>query len=184
MRLFASGAGKTFRWHIFCCGTGDMKFVFLAVLCLLVSACAAAVSSKPEIYRIGELEVRLFKDRESLTQQLPPILSAVQAMSVGGAQVKVMGYFDRQNKRIYSLDDTRVLLHELKHYLDPDWKHNIGCVAPEKDAGSRAKQSLTEAARATLTASNYSPIRRCNLTHENAAGFLPGLSRSRAFQIY
>jgi len=113
-----------------------MKFVFLTVLCLLLISCAAAVSSKPEIYRIGELEVRLFKDRESLAQQLPPLLSAVQALSVGGSQVKVMGYFDRQNKRIYSLDDTRVLLHELKHYLEPGWKHHVGCVALEEHAGS------------------------------------------------
>jgi hypothetical protein len=116
-----------------------MKFVFLTVLCLLLSACAATVSSKPEIYRIGDLEVRLYKDRESLAQQLPPILNAVQAMSVGGRQVQVMGYFDRQNKRIYSLDDTRVLLHELKHFLEPDWKHHVGCVELEEHAGSPCK---------------------------------------------
>jgi hypothetical protein len=126
-----------------------MKFVFLAVLCFLLSACAATVSSKPEIYRIGELEVRLYKNHESLAQQLPPLLSAVQALSVGGTQVKVMGYFDRQNKRIYSLDDTRVLLHELKHYLEPDWKHHVGCVALEEHAGSPCRQQPhPEAARA------------------------------------
>jgi len=126
-----------------------MKLVFLTVLCLLLSACAAAVSSKPEIYRIGDLEVRLYKDQESLAQQLPPILSAVQALSVGGRQVKVMGYFDRQNKRVYSLDDTRVLLHELKHYLEPDWKHHVGCVALEENAGSPCRvESHPEAARA------------------------------------
>ncbi|MGH7766488.1 MAG: hypothetical protein ACREQP_03465 [Candidatus Binatia bacterium] len=126
-----------------------MKFVFLAVLCFLSSACAATVSSKPEIYRVGELEVRLYKNHGSLARELPPVLSAVQALSVGGAQVKVMGYFDRHNKRIYSLDDTRVLLHELKHYLEPEWKHHVGCVALEEHAGSPCRHAPhPEAARA------------------------------------
>ena len=104
-----------------------MKSAALAALCLLLNSCAAAMSSGPEIYRIGELEVRLYKSRESLAQALPPILSAVEAMSVGDKQIRVLGYFDRQQKRIYSIDDPRVLLHELKHYLEPDWRHEIGC---------------------------------------------------------
>jgi hypothetical protein len=126
-----------------------MKLAFLTALCLLLSACAAAIPTQPEVYRLGDLEVRLYKNQESLAQHLPPVLSAVQALSVGGQQVKVLGYFDRQNKRIYSLDDTRVLLHELKHYLDPDWKHYIGCVALEEHAGSPCRaEPHPEAARA------------------------------------
>ena len=127
-----------------------MKPAVLAILCLLLSSCATiGVSSKPAVYRIGEVEVRLYKDRESLAQQLPPVLSAVQALSVGGQQVKVLGYFDRQNKRIYSLDDTRVLLHELKHYMEPEWKHHVGCVAVDEQAESACTdQGHPETARA------------------------------------
>jgi hypothetical protein len=125
-----------------------MKLVFLTALCLLLNACAAAVPTQPEVYRLGDLEVKLYKNQESLTQQLPPVLSAVQALSVGGQQVKVLGYFDRQNKRIYSLDDTRVLLHELKHYLEPDWRHHVGCVALDEHVGSPCtEQPHSEAAR-------------------------------------
>ena len=132
-----------------------MKPALLALLCLLLSACAAAVSTQPEVYRLGDLEVRLYKNQESLAQQLPPVLSAVQALSVGGQQVKVLGYFDRQNKRIYSLDDTRVLLHELKHYLEPDWRHHVGCVALEEHAGSPCIERPQSEAAARAGAHGY-----------------------------
>jgi hypothetical protein len=127
-----------------------MKLAFLTALCLLLSACAAAVPTQPEVYQVGDLEVRLYKNQESLTQQLPPVLSAVQALSVGGQQVKVLGYFDRQNNRIYSLDDTRVLLHELKHFLEPDWRHHVGCVALNEypESPCREKPQSEAAARA------------------------------------
>ena len=129
-----------------------MKPALPAVLCLLLSSCAAATSSGPEIYRIGELEVRLYKNRETLAQDLPPVLSTLEALRVGGNQVQVLGYFDRQKKRIYSIDDPRVLLHELKHYLEPDWRHDIECArptTPHEQAGSPCGQrALAESARA------------------------------------
>jgi hypothetical protein len=128
-----------------------MKPVSLAALCLLLSSCAAAPSSGPEIYRIGELEVRLYKNRETLAQELPLILSTVEALSVGNKQIEVLGYFDRQKKRIYSIDDPRVLLHELKHYLEPDWRHDIGCAqltALDEHGGTSCRQPpLSESAR-------------------------------------
>ncbi len=129
-----------------------MKPVLLASLCLLLSSCAAATSSGPEVYRIGEIEVRLYKNRETLAQELPPLLSTLEALRVGGKQVQVLGYFDRQKKRIYSIDDPRVLLHELKHYLEPDWRHDIECArptTPNEQAGSPCEQRpLSESARA------------------------------------
>ena len=129
-----------------------MKPAALAALCLLLSSCAAAPSSGPEIYRIGELEVRLYRNRETLAQELPLILSTVEALSVGDKLIKVLGYFDRQKKRIYSIDDPRVLLHELKHYLEPDWRHDIGCAqltALDEQAGASCRQPpLPESGRA------------------------------------
>lgn len=130
-----------------------MKPVLLAALYLLLSSCAAATSSGPEVYRIGEIEVRLYKNRETLAQELPPLLSTLEALRVGGKQVQVLGYFDRQKKRIYSIDDPRVLLHELKHYLEPDWRHDIECArptVPDEQAGSPCEQrALAESTRAT-----------------------------------
>ncbi|HEY2988159.1 MAG TPA: hypothetical protein VGL11_10575 [Candidatus Binatia bacterium] len=132
-----------------------MKLAILTALCLALSACAAAVPGKPEIYRVGELEVRLYKNQESLAQQLPPVLSAVQALSIGGQQVKVLGYFDRQNKRIYSLDDTRVLLHELKHYLEPNWRHHVGCVALDEHPDSPCREKPQSEVAANASAHGY-----------------------------
>jgi hypothetical protein len=132
-----------------------MKLAFLTALCLLLSACAAAVPTQPEVYRLGDLEVRLYKNQESLAQHLPPVLSAVQALSVGGQQVKVLGYFDRQNKRIYSLDDTRVLLHELRHYLEPDWRHHVGCVALDEHPESPCRERPQSEAAAGASAHGY-----------------------------
>jgi hypothetical protein len=119
-----------------------MRPVLLALICLLLSSCAAAVSSEPQIYNVGELEVRLYKDQGRMAQDLPPLLSAVGGFGAG-SQVKVLGYFDRQNKRIYSIDDLRVLLHELKHYLEPGWNHDIGCAqltTLDEQAASPCKQ--------------------------------------------
>lgn len=119
-----------------------MKAAFLIAIGLLISGCALTAPSSPQVFRIGELEVRLYKDQAGLTKELPPVLAAVQALSIGGQQVQVLGYFDKQNKRIYSLDDTRVLLHELKHYFEPEWEHHVGCVAvdeaTETDCDARA----------------------------------------------
>ena len=109
-----------------------MKAVLLIAISLLISGCALTTPSSPQVFRIGELEVRLYKDQAGLAQELPPVLAAVQGLTVGGQQVQVLGYFDKQNKRIYSLDDTRVLLHELKHYFEPEWEHHVGCIAVDE----------------------------------------------------
>jgi hypothetical protein len=111
-----------------------VKAVFLIAIGLLISGCALTAPSAPQVFRIGELEVRLYKDQAGLAKELPPVLAAVQALSIGGQQVQVLGYFDKQNKRIHSLDDTRVLLHELKHYFEPEWEHRVGCVAVDETA--------------------------------------------------
>jgi hypothetical protein len=110
-----------------------VKAAFLIAIGLLIGGCALTTPS-PQVFRMGELEIRLYKDQADLTKELPPVLAAVQALSVGGQQLQVLGYFDKQNKRIYSLDDTRVLLHELKHYFEPEWEHHVGCVSVEETA--------------------------------------------------
>ena len=100
--------------------------IFGIVLCSFVaSSCAVATGGNPEIFQIGEVEIRLYQDRQKMVQDLPPVLSLLEALKIGGRQTRVLGYYDRQNKRIYSMNDARVLIHEFKHYLEPDWKHGI-----------------------------------------------------------
>jgi hypothetical protein len=105
----------------------------ISLLLFFLNACSAgmtasssALRSDPEIFRVGELEVRLYQDRERMSRDLPPSLALAGAMRIGTKQLQVLGYYDAPNKRIFSINDARVLLHEIKHYLEPHWRHEIG----------------------------------------------------------
>ena len=105
------------------CTIGLLSILLLA---LFVSACATATGGNPEIFRVGELEVRLYQDRGEMVKNLPPIFALLEASMLSGKQITVSGYFDRENKRIYAINDARTVIHEFKHYLEPDWRHGIG----------------------------------------------------------
>ena len=109
------------------------KLTFVALLLLILNACSAGMAGSPsalrsdvEIFRVGELEIRLYQDQDSMARELPASLALVDALRIGGKRLRVLGYYDNQNKRIYSINDARVLLHEIKHYLEPNWRHEIG----------------------------------------------------------
>ena len=109
------------------------KLIFVALLLLILSACSAGMAGSPsalrsdvEIFRVGELEIRLYQNQDSMARELPASLALVDALRVGGKRLRVLGYYDNQNKRIYSINNARVLLHEIKHYLEPNWRHEIG----------------------------------------------------------
>jgi hypothetical protein len=103
----------------------------LICIFLLFSACSATSErslvgrGNPEIFRVGEIEVRLYQDRETMVKDLPPFLALLEATRAGDKQIRINGYYDKQNKRIYSIDDARIVIHEFKHYLEPDWRHGI-----------------------------------------------------------
>ncbi len=78
---------------------------------------------KPEIYRVGELEILVYRDREEMVKNLPELPRLVDGLRLGSQQIKIYGYHDRDKKRIYSVDDIPTLIHEFKHYLEPDWEH-------------------------------------------------------------
>jgi len=109
------------------------KTIFVSLLLLILTSCStgmvgssSTLRADPEIFRVGELEIRLYQDREKMTRELPPSLALAGAMRIGGKQLQILGYYDEQNKRIFSVNDARVLLHEVKHYLEPHWRHEIG----------------------------------------------------------
>jgi hypothetical protein len=60
-----------------------------------------------------------------MVRSLPPIFALLAATKVGNTQIQVSGYYDKENKRIYSINDARTVLHEFKHYLEPEWKHEM-----------------------------------------------------------
>ena len=107
-----------------------MKFALVIFICFLLAACAlsnerhaANARREPEIFRVGEVEVRLYQDRESMVRDLPPFFALLEATRVNNQQIKVNGFYDVEHKRIYSIDDAKVVIHEFKHYLEPAWRH-------------------------------------------------------------
>jgi hypothetical protein len=80
---------------------------------------------------VGEVEVRLYQDRESMVRDLPPFFALLEATRVNNQQIKVNGFYDAEHKRIYSVDDAKVVIHEFKHYLEPAWRHETETVRNE-----------------------------------------------------
>ena len=125
-----------------------MRFICIALsavaqaglFSLFLGSCAAVTRDNPETYRVGDLEVRLYQDREKMVRDLPTALSLIDATRLGDTQLRILGYYDRQKRRIYSIDDARILLHELKHYLEPDWRHGIGVGRLEEIQGQVVEQ--------------------------------------------
>ncbi len=87
------------------------------------SAVLSEPSSRRDIYRVGELEVLVYKDREAMVQDLPELPKLIDGLRFGSKQIKLYGYHDRPNKRIYTVDDIQTLIHEFRHYLEPEWEH-------------------------------------------------------------
>jgi hypothetical protein len=135
------------------------EILSVGLLLLFLNGCSSgmavsssALRSDPEIFRVGDLEVRLYQDREKMSRDLPPSLAAASALRIGSRHLQVLGYYDEQNKRIFSVNDARVLLHEIKHYLEPQWRHEIG--ADYLDAFGQGVQSACIECAASTTAKN------------------------------
>jgi hypothetical protein len=106
------------------------RFLLTALLPILLEACASTMPPpllrpEVEIFRVGELEIRLYQDQEKMARELPQSLALFDALRVGNKRLRVLGYYDEPNRRIYSINDARVLLHEIKHYLEPHWRHEV-----------------------------------------------------------
>lgn len=105
------------------------RIIFIGSIVLTLASCSATSSldrkSEPEIFRVGELEVWLFADRARMIQSLPPVFTLLAATRSGNQQVQVSGYFDKERKRIYAINDARTVIHEFKHYLEPEWHHAL-----------------------------------------------------------
>jgi hypothetical protein len=107
---------------------------WLASCALSTDRHAANARREPEIFRVGEIEVRLYQDRESMVRDLPPFFALLEATRVNNQQIKVNGFYDPEHKRIYSIDDAKVVIHEFKHYLEPAWRHGAETARSEASA--------------------------------------------------
>ena len=97
----------------------------IALLPLLTILFSCALRSQVEIFHVGELEVRLYATQTAMAKDLPEGLQLMNNLRVTDKVIKVLGYFDREKKIIYSIDDTRVVIHEFRHYMEPDWRHGF-----------------------------------------------------------
>lgn len=112
----------------------------IIILLVLMSACSSVPArrslgpandvadkigdvSKPDVYRVGELEILVYRDREAMVPELPDLPKLVDGLRIGSKQLKIYGYYDKAKKRIYTVNDIGTLIHELKHFLEPDWEH-------------------------------------------------------------
>lgn len=109
--------------------------------------------AEPEIFRVGELEVRLYSNRERMMSSLPPFLTLLAATRVGNNQIQISGYYDQENKRIYAINDAKTVIHEFKHYLEPDWKHGAESARTEQQQNSLAATPMGIPATPPATAS-------------------------------
>lgn len=103
------------------------KLILPGLLMSCLAGCTAGAKpdfpNEPETFRVGEVEVRLYQNRERMVRHLPPLFALLEATKVGNRQIEVSGYFDPQTKTIYALNDAKTVIHEFKHYLEPNWRH-------------------------------------------------------------
>jgi len=95
----------------------------IALVPLLTVLFSCATKSQVEIFHVGELELRLYSTRQAMVRDLPESLRLMDNLRVTDNVIKVFGYFNREEKIIYSIDDARVVIHEFRHYMEPDWRH-------------------------------------------------------------
>ena len=105
--------------------------IFVPLLTLILS-CAA--KERIDVFHVGKVEVRLYSTREAMTKDLPEVLQLADNLRVTDKVIKVFGYYDRENKVIYTVDDARTVIHEFKHHFEPEWKHSY---EEKKNRGSK-----------------------------------------------
>lgn len=122
------------------------RMLLVSLVPMALASCTASAMrdnrSEPEIFRVGELEVRLYSDRDRMMSSLPPLLTLLAATRVGNDRIQVSGYYDKENKRIYAINDAKTVIHEFKHYLEPEWKHGTDSQRTDRSANVSGVQSL------------------------------------------
>ena len=115
---------------------GDLVIMsrIIALVPLLTALFSCAPTASVDIFQVGELQVRVYSTRQAMVQDLPESLQLVDNLRVTDNVIKVLGYFDREKNVIYSIDDARVVIHEFRHYMEPEWKHE-----PENRKNRRSK---------------------------------------------
>lgn len=94
----------------------------MKILVLLLLACfGCATVAEPEIQHRDGAEIRLYKNSAEMMRALPPTIRALAGIA------QIQGWYDRERKIIYSIDDPRIVEHELKHHREPAWTHPVSC---------------------------------------------------------
>ena len=102
-----------------------MKMKTLPLLALLLlGACAPVVRS----YRVANYEVRIYRGQAEMEKEMPQAAFIACKLTHRVCE----GVFDRREGVIYTKDEAELILHEIKHALEPDWRHGPDCPRPDR----------------------------------------------------
>ena len=93
----------------------------LVLLTLLCAGCSP-VAIGPEIGHQDGAEIRIYNSRVEMLKALPPTVRALDGFA------EIRGWYERERKIIHSVNDPRIVEHELRHHTDPMWSHPVSCV--------------------------------------------------------
>ena len=105
-------------------GKKRVKGIWGAII-LAVTLAGCATVQPTWTVQVGEFTVRLYADRQRLEADIEKISIFIPALQ--GLGLGFSGFYDRRTKTIYAIDDPLIILHELKHALDPGWSHAAIC---------------------------------------------------------
>ena len=91
---------------------------------MLASGCSVTIP--PKVYRTGELTIRVYQSPDAMLKDMPDVFGYVAQ-----AGFKAHGWYDKKTKTIYTIRSMSVLIHELRHYLEPSWQHGLTSTWPE-----------------------------------------------------
>ncbi len=104
--------------------------LYIAILGFLA---ACTTKSAVEVFYVGDVEVRLYSSRQAMVRELPEVMQLADNLRVTDKVIKVFGYYDREKKVIYSVDDARTVIHEFRHHLEPHWNHELAVSHPASE---------------------------------------------------
>ena len=84
-----------------------------ALLLLFLIGCSATPTVK--IYHTEGAQVRIYNSRAVMYTELPDSI-AMHVLPLAAIGVRVNGYYDQATKTVYSIDDPKIIAHELRHH--------------------------------------------------------------------
>ena len=92
----------------------------VAALSLSILLASCSLDSRVQVYETGDLTIRVYADHEQMVRDLPQTLQVTDSIKLKRGMyyiTTIKGAYDPATKTIWTIDDTEILIHELKHYF-------------------------------------------------------------------